>query len=109
MSINKTVAIQVNTSGDTQLVAAVPGHRIRVISFVVTAGGNENVKFRSATTDITGVFYLGTHGVLSSPSPAQSPAGILYQFQTAAGEALNINLLGTSDIGGYLVYQVVRE
>lgn len=109
MSINQTVAIQTNTSGDTQLVAAVPGHRIRVVSFVVTAATNENVKFRSGTTDLTGCLYLATHGVCSSPSPVQTPAGVLYQFQTAAGEKLNINLAGTSDVGGYVVYQVVRE
>ena len=107
--IFKTATIQTNSSGNTQLVAAVPGHTIRVVAFVVTASGNENVKFRSNSTDLTGFLYLATHGVCSSPSPTQTPAGVVYQFQTAAGEALNINLAGTSDVGGYVVYQVVRE
>jgi hypothetical protein len=107
--INKTAIVQTNTSGNTEIVAAISGHRIRVLAFVLTAGGNENVKFQSASTDITGFFYLGTHGVLSSPSPIQTPAGVQYQFQTASGEALNINLAGTSDVGGYVIYQVVRE
>jgi hypothetical protein len=109
MSINKTALIQTNLSGDTQIVAAVPGHRIRVLSFVLTASGNENIKFRSDTTDITGTLYLGTHGSLSSPSPIQTPAGIQYQFQTNSGEALNVNLSGTSNVGGYAIYQVIRE
>lgn len=109
MSILKTAIIQTNTSGDTQLVAAVPGHNIRVVSFVVTASSNENVKFRSNSTDLTGNLYLATHGSTTSPSTVQTPAGLLYHFQTAAGEALNIYLSGTSNVGGYLVYQVVRE
>ena len=107
--ILKTAIIQTNTSGNTQVVAAIPGHQIRVVCFVVTASSNENVKFRSNSTDLTGFLYLATHGSCTNPGPVQTPAGLLYQFQTEAGEALNIFLTGTSDVGGYVVYQVVKE
>lgn len=107
--ILKTAIIQTNVAGNTQVVAAIPGHCIRVVAFVVTASSNENVKFRSDSHDLTGFLYLATHGFCINPGPVQTPAGLLYQFQTLAGEPLNIYLAGNSDVGGYIVYQVVKE
>lgn len=107
--ILKTAIIQITTSGPISLVAAIPGHRIRVISFMITAQANTDVKFQSNSTDLTGWLYIGSHGSSTSPSSVQTPAGLLYQFQTEAGETLNINQSGTTNVGGFVVYHVVRE
>ena len=89
--------------GTTELVAAVTGHKIRVLALALTqepeAAGA--VTFLSASTAITGDFLvLTTAQVLVLP---HSSAG---WFETVAGEALQITAAGTT-AGGTLVYDEV--
>lgn len=96
------VTLSVSSSGSTELVAAVPGCRIRVLAYNMIAAGSTNVKFRSASTDITGLKYLAANtGIVANYSEAG-------WFQTAAGEALNINLSASQAVGGEIVYQEVQ-
>jgi hypothetical protein len=81
-------------SGDTAVVAAQGGSvRIRVISAHVHATTAVSVLFRSATTAISATNPVGATGgyVL--------PRNIDGWFQTAANEALNINLSGNVATG----------
>jgi hypothetical protein len=92
--------ISASSSGDTEVVPAVSGKRIRVIAYAVVASGTVDIKFRSATTDITGSMHLvGGGGV------AHAYDGGL--FQTSVGQALNINLSANATVGGYVVYREV--
>ena len=90
-----------SASGATQLVAAVPGKKIRVLSYVIVANGAVNVKFQSASTDLTGLLYFAANG------GAVSGMEGLGCFQTAVGEALNVHLSGNVAVGGHLTYVVV--
>lgn len=90
----KFAVISASASGDTPIVAAVTGKKIRVLSYMVSKSDAVNMKFRSGTTDITGLLYNGA-------APSFSPVG---HFETAAGAALNINLSGAVAVGGHLVY-----
>ena len=92
--------ISATTSGDTQIVPAVSGKRIRVIAYAVIANATVSIKFRSGTTDIT-----GSMRVVEGGGIAHAYDGGL--FQTAVGQALNINLSNNATVGGYVVYREV--
>ena len=86
----KTALLNATASGNTQLVAAVTGKRIRVINCIVTNGGGSSitVKWQSATTDITAAYLLAATG----GGHSRTAAAGAWLFQTVAGEALNLNL-----------------
>lgn len=90
----KFAVITASAAGETAVVAAVTGKKIRVLNYVLTRSGAVNVKFQSGTSDITGLLYEGA-------AAAYSPLG---QFETAAGAALNINLSGAVAVGGHITY-----
>jgi len=92
--------INATTSGDTQIVGAVSGKRIRVIAYAVVASATVSIKFRSGTTDIT-----GSMRVVEGGGIAHAYDGGL--FQTAVGQALNINLSANATVGGYVVYREI--
>jgi len=92
--------ISATTSGDTQIVPAVSGKRIRVIAYAVIANATVSIKFRSGTSDIT-----GSMRVVEGGGIAHAYDGGL--FQTAVGQALNINLSTNATVGGYVVYREV--
>lgn len=94
----KFAPIAAASSGDNSLVAAVTGRRIRVLAFSLHFSGTVDAKFQSASTDLTGLFY-GTAGVQAQG--AYSEVGL---FETAAGEALELNLSAATAVGGYVVY-----
>lgn len=97
LSVPKYASVAAASSGDNAIVAAVTGAKIRVLSYVLSAAGTVNAKWRSATTDKSGLLYMVANTVV----PAGSPAGL---FETAAGEALNLNLSGAIAVGGHITY-----
>jgi hypothetical protein len=92
--------INATSSGDTQVVGAVSGRRIVVVAYAVVASATVNIRFRSGTTDITGSMRLVEGGGIAHAYDA----GL---FQTATGQALNINLSTNATVGGYVVYRTV--
>jgi hypothetical protein len=94
----KFAPIVASASGDTAVVASVVSKKIRVLSYTIVSTDVNNVKFRSAANDKTGLLYLGANG---GAAVAFSPVG---HFETNAGEALNINLSIAAAVGGHLVY-----
>ena len=92
--------INATNSGNTQVVGAVSGKRIRVIAYAVIANATVSIKFQSGTTDIT-----GSMRVVEGGGIAHAYDGGL--FQTAVGQALNINLSTNATVGGYVVYREV--
>ena len=93
-------AVSASSAGDTTVVPAVSGKRIRVVAFALVAAGTVTVKFRSGSTDITGGMRLVEAGGV-----AHAFDGGL--FQTAVGQALVINLSAGQPVGGYVVYREV--
>ena len=100
----KFAAISLAASG--ALVAAVTGKRIRVLSYVLVAVTKTAVKFQSSTgnVDLTGAMTCGTTSDSGGVSSGFNPAG---HFQTAAGDALNLNLGTSVQVSGHLTYQEV--
>lgn len=93
------------SSGDTELVPAPgTGIKIRVLSVAAVAGVSANaVTFRSAATAISAGFPFAANGgmVLN-----ENPNG---WFQTAAGEALNVNLSGATLVAVSITYILVTN
>jgi hypothetical protein len=87
-------------TGDNTIVAGVAGKKIRVHRYELSASAAVNAKWRSATTDITGLLYLAAAGatVDSSKSGEQND----FLFETATGAALVLNLSGAVPVGGFI-------
>lgn len=99
----KRAAVSAASSGDNTLVAAVTGKKIKVLSLVLVAAGDVDVRLESAAggTALTGVIELAAAGngfVLPQAFPG-------YQWvETAAGELLNLELSGAVQVSGLIVY-----
>jgi hypothetical protein len=95
----KFASISCSSSGDNTIVSSVASKKLRVLAYTLMASGSVNAKWRSNTTDKTGLLYLAGAGYGASP-----PFNPLGHFETAAGEALNLNLSGATAVGGHLTY-----
>lgn len=95
----KFAIVAASGSGDNAIVAAVTGKKIRVLSYYLSAAGAVNAKWRSATTDLTGLHYFAAAG--GSATAPYSPQGWV---ETAVSEALNLNLSGAVAVGGEITY-----
>ena len=97
----KTAFLNATDIGNTQVVAAVSGKKIRVLDYVLSNGGGSsiNVNFQSATTAISSTKTLAATGGGMSVG---APAG--FYFETAVGEALNLNLSAAGTVGLDITY-----
>ncbi|GIW60682.1 MAG: hypothetical protein KatS3mg087_1748 [Patescibacteria group bacterium] len=98
--VRKFASINTNSLGDTTIVSAVSGKRIRVVALAVVAGNDVSVRFKSGSSWITGILVFGPSGGI-----AHTFDGGL--FQTNINESLIINLSAAVQVGGYLVYEEI--
>jgi hypothetical protein len=91
--------ISCSSSGNNEIVAADATKRIRVLAWDLSPSAAVNAKWRTANTDITGLYYMGSIGNGNARNFNQ--AG---WFETAVNEALNLNLSGATAVGGVVVY-----
>lgn len=99
---NKFGFATATATGNTEVVAAVPGNKIVVKSvFVVTTLAN-SIKFQSATNDITATYPFGANGGMVLPLNEEG------WFETAAGEALNVNMSVATSTGVTVSYKLVK-
>lgn len=94
----KFKAISASQNGDNDIVAAVVGKKIRVLSYAFVSSGTVNVKWQSNATDLSGLMYFIANTGISS---GYNPKG---HFETVAGEALQLNLSGAVPVGGHINY-----
>jgi hypothetical protein len=96
--------IAASSSGNNEIVAAHAGKKIRLIAWWLTSNGTVNAKWRSANTDKSGLAYLVANAGVSVPAIDDGSEEVW--VETAAGEALNLNLSGAVAVGGQAVYEV---
>jgi len=96
------VAAVAAVSGDNTVVAAVTGKKIRVTRFELSASAAANVKWRTGSTDITGLFYLTTTSPVARSSATVDANDFL--FETVAGAALVLNSSTAGPVGGFVNY-----
>lgn len=96
----KFAAIDVASSGDNTLVAAVSAKKIRVVSLYLVASAAVTVRFESGAsgTALSGQMQLAANGGFVLPF---NPAG---WFETAADALLNLELSGNTSVDGGLGY-----
>jgi hypothetical protein len=96
----KFAVISASGNGNNTIVGAVALKKIRVLTWNLMSSGSVNAKWQSAAggTDKTGLYYLIANTGISVPF---APTG---QFETVAGELLNLNLSAGVAVGGSLVY-----
>lgn len=97
--------IDAAASGDNQIIAAVAGKKIRVLSMFFVAGGAVNAKFQSdsggGAADLTGALPLAANGGAALPF---NPHGWI---QTEAGKKLNLNLSAAVQLSGSITYALI--
>ena len=99
--------INTASSGDTTIVPAIAGMRIRVVGYTAFAAGAVVVTWKSASTALSGPMTIGGSGGLSvaqNQTTEQSEFGII---QTAPGEALVLGLSAAVQVGGHINYKYV--
>jgi hypothetical protein len=99
-----TVVITSAGSGDNTLVAAVTGKKIRVHGYELSASAAVNAKFRSGTTDLTGLIYLAAAG--SSGTLTRSTATRTGCSRRSPGSALVLNLSAAVPVGGWVDFSL---
>lgn len=94
----KYALISAAGAGDNQVIPAVGGKKLRVLSYDIMAAAAVNVKFRSGTTDKSGTYpFVANQGKVN----AFNPVG---WFETDIGDPLNVNLSGAFGVGGTVTY-----
>ncbi len=95
--------IDVASSGDNTLVAAISGQKIRVLSYAFLCDAATIVRFESGAsgTALTGQMSFAAMGGISVPF---SPVG---HFETVAGDLLNLELDGANQVSGHITYMIL--
>jgi hypothetical protein len=100
--------VAVNAANLNDIVAGVPGYFITVYAYTLVP---------PAATAVTVAFYSHTAGAISGIMPIGGASGLLGLssssrnglFQTAAGEALALNLGGATLVSGHLTYALTKS
>jgi len=100
----KHAYVNPSSSGSNAVVAAVPSMKIKVIGAYVVAAATNTVKFMSASTDISAQTALAVNGGFTLPITERGTPW----FETVAGEALNINLSASTQVGVTIVYYLEK-
>ena len=90
-------------AANNELVAAVAGKKIRVLALTVIALTSVGIRFEdgSGGTALTGVMTVADNGAIAF---SYTPMG---WFETSVNTALNMELSGTVQVSGALIYQEV--
>jgi hypothetical protein len=97
--------INAAAAGDNAIVAADgSGKKLKVLQYAFVVDAAVAVKWRSAANDRSGAMVFAANGGISSPFVAPAAGHLL---ETAAGEALNLNLSGAVGVRGHVAF--VRE
>lgn len=98
------LSVSAASSGDNTLLAAVTGHKIRVLSYTLVAAGTVTVAFESAAsgTALTGDMTLIAGVPLVVPFQREG------HFETAVSALLNLELGGNVQVSGHITYALVQ-
>jgi hypothetical protein len=95
----KFAAVNLTASGD--VIAAVAGAKLRVMSLLISSDAACSLKFQTdAAADISGEIYLPANGTVTLSNP-------LGLFEADTSDKLNAVLTGTANVGITLGYREV--
>lgn len=94
-------AISTATSGDQTIISADATKKIKVLSYVVVADGTVAITWKRGSTAMSGAMSLVVNTGVASPLGFPGGGSI---FETAANEALVLNLSASIGVRGHLSY-----
>ncbi len=97
----RRIPVNIASSGDNTVAAAVASRKLRVIGGLLMAGGTVGVRFESGAsgTALTGIMPLIANvGFIIPTVPPE-----IGHFETAVNTLLNIELSGAIDLDGWLL------
>ena len=94
----RTVLINAANSGNNEIVAAIAGTSIRVVSLFFVVAALAVCTFNDGTNNLTGAMSYGQYGGISMPFNQ------IGWFTGGAGRPLNLNLGGAYQVSGALTY-----
>lgn len=99
--------VDISASGDSTIVAAVTDRKIRVLTYLLATDTNTKIKFKSASTDLTGPMSLGAYTNIFNGNTDLMPGGLIGVLETQPGEALVLNSTVAAALGGHIVYKEI--
>ena len=93
----KQVVLSESTIANNEIVAAVAGMSIRMISMMLTVDGAVDIQWKSGTVARSGLMEFADSGGMT----AESQTGLLW---TAVGAALNLDQSATVQVSGTITY-----
>lgn len=97
----KFAKIDTSSSGDQTVVAAVAGKRVIVAAITLNPAAETDLTFKSGSTEIVDLGGFKGTGEPAGLSLSFNPHGY---FETAAGEALVMNVNGALAVRGFVNY-----
>lgn len=91
--------INENGAATYEIVAAVTGSKIRLLSFAISTSGAGSILFESGTTDLSGIIAINATTI-----PVVLPFNQLGWLETTSGAALNLTTTGAVDFDGCFSY-----
>lgn len=100
MAETKFASIAASSSGDNEIIAAVPDKKFLVLSYVLVCAGAVTCRFEDGAggTALTGQMSFGANGGISVP---EAESG---HFKTSTNKALNLELGGAVSVAGHICY-----
>ena len=96
-------AVAASGIGDNQVVNAVAGKQVKVLSYVLVAAGAVSVQWQDdGGANLSGVMALAANGQVN-PSGGSDAIPLLV---TAVGQGLDLNLSAAVAVGGHITYIV---
>jgi hypothetical protein len=86
--------------GSNTLISALTGQKIKVLGMAIVAASANTISILSNTTDLSADMALAANGGLVLPFSKEG------WFETASGEALNIDLSSAAQVGVTILYEV---
>ena len=100
----KYTKIDLSTSGDATIVAAISNKKIKVITYLISSDADVKLIWKSGTTALTGPMACGAYSNIYNGNTDLMPAGLVGVLETNTGEALILNSSGAVGVGGHITY-----
>jgi hypothetical protein len=98
-----SVAINTASSGDQTIIAAPSTGKLRILGYVIVAGGTVSVTWKDGTTALAGPIPLVANSGVVAPVGPDSNGW----FTLSVGGALVLSLSGSVQVSGHVKYAVI--
>ena len=105
----RTAPISASASGDTTILPAITGKRYKILAYILSSSGTNNIVWKSGTTALSGSMNMIAGGNIAIHLGDQWPSGGLPVLTTELGDAFIINLSASNIVGGHITYVEVSN